>query len=226
MKRQSARKRGRPSTLHHHGADVAALDAVCEEILRRARPAMGDVGLNLGAGHGLVVPLARTIQRIVTVDPSQPILDGLCREAREEGLENLVPIAADLTEFAVPLESIDLVVSNHVFHHLHNADKKALLVHTRRWLRPGGRLVVGDVMYGRGPSSSDQQIPRTNVRSLAAEDRGRRRIAKSLARFGFHFGGSYPAPPGFWITALQNAGFQDVGHVQVLQEAGVVWGHV
>ncbi|GAA2445573.1 hypothetical protein GCM10010191_73100 [Actinomadura vinacea] len=229
MKRQSTRERGRPAAArhHHHDTDSAALAAVREEILRRARPEPGEIGLNLGAGHGLVIPLAQTLERIVAVDPAAQVLAELGREAGAAQLDNLVPIAADLTEFAVPRGSVDLVVSNYVLHHLYNADKREMVVRARRWLRPGGRLVIGDMMFGRGFSPGDQRILRKKVRTLAAKGPGGVwRIAKNLVKFGFHFGGSYPAPPGFWMTALRDAGFEDVGHVQVVQEAGVVWGRV
>jgi hypothetical protein len=112
-------------------------------------------------------------------------------------------------------------------HRLYNADKRAIVRQARRWLRPGGRLVIGDMMFGRGLSSGDAEVLRAKTRSLAAKGPGGYwRIAKNLVRFGLRVGGQRPTPPQFWIKALQDAGFQDVGHVQVVQEGGVVWGRV
>lgn len=222
------RRRSIQARHHRHDTDPDALAAVHAQILRRAEPSQDQTAVDLGAGTGLLtIPLAQAVNSVVAIDPAQPLLEELWHRAGAIGLANLVPIAADLTEVALPRASVDLVVSGYAFHHLHNADKRAVIARARRWLRPGGRLVIGDMMFGRGFSRGDQAILRTKIRSLAAKGPGGVwRIVKNLTKFGLHVGGSYPAPPRFWVTALQDAGFQDVGHEQVRNEAGVVWGRL
>jgi SAM-dependent methyltransferase len=212
----------------HHVTDSAAFEAVREEIVRLANPGPEDTGVDLGAGPGpLALPLAHVIGHVVAVDASPGMTDELRRRADAAGLTSFVTITADLTQFALPRESVDLVVSNYALHHVHNADKRAIVARARRWLRPGGRLVIGDMMFGRGLSNGDGAILRTKMRRLAAKGPGGYwRITKNLVKFGLHVGGTYPAPPQFWITALRDAGFQDVGHLQVVEEAGIVWGHL
>lgn len=213
---------------HHHGVEGAAFETVRAEILRLAQPGPEDIAVDLRAGSDLLTaPLAATVRTVLSVDASHAPDQEVSLDDADLRTATVLPIAADLTAFALPRQSVDLVVSNYVMHHLHNADKRAVVAAARRWLRPGGRLVVGDMMFGRGLSSGDAQILQAKVRSLAAKGPGGLwRIAKNLARYGLHLGGTYPAPPKFWITALEDAGFREVGHVQVVQEAGIVWGKV
>ncbi|GAA2429934.1 hypothetical protein GCM10010191_49170 [Actinomadura vinacea] len=181
----------------------------------------------LGAGARLAPSLARVIGRIVSVDPTEPALEEIGGEAGGTQLAAVVPIAVDLTEFVLARESVDLVVSSYVLHHLHNAEKKAIVNGARRWLRPGGRLVVGDMMFQRGSSPGDQGIVRTKLRILEDERPGRTwQHLRTITKFGYHLATSSAAPPEFWITAFRDAGFHNVGHTQVSSEAGVVWGQI
>jgi SAM-dependent methyltransferase len=219
---------GRVGAWHHNVTNTLGFEAIRDEILRRAQPGPNDDCVDLGAATGfLVLPLAGVAGTVLAVHASQSMVDKLDAEAKIVGAGNVSTIAADLTKFALPWQSVDLVVSNYALHHVHNADKRAIVRRARRWLRPGGRLVVGDMMFGRGLSSGDGEILRAKTRSLAAKGPGGYwRIAKNLVRFGLRVGGERPAPPQFWIKALQDAGYSDVGHVQVVQEGGVVWGRV
>ena len=90
--------------------------------------------------------------------------------------------------------STDLVVSSYALHHLADADKRALVARSAQWLRPGGRLVIGDMMFGRGASPRDRDILRQKVVALAAKGPGGWwRIAKNLARYGLR---RRPGAPG------------------------------
>ena len=51
-----------------------------------------------------------------------------------------------------------------------------------------------------------------------------RRIAKNLTRYGLGIGHEYPATPGFWVSALRDAGLVAVGFQPVIAEAGLVRG--
>jgi hypothetical protein len=96
---------------------------------------------------------------------------------------------------------------------------------TAQWLRPGGRLVIGDMMFGRGASKRDRSILRQKVTALAAKGPGGWwRIAKNLARYGLGVGQEHPATPEFWQAALRDAGFTDVVFHPVVAEAGIVRG--
>ncbi len=133
----------------------------------------------------------------------------------------------DLAHLELPDSSVDLVVSNYALHHLTNDDKVALVGRVSRWLRPGGRLVVADMMFGRGTSRRDRAIIRGKLLSLARLGPGGLwRIAKNLWRFGVRRGTEMPASPDFWRGALSASGFEAISFDPVVAEAGVVTGQV
>ena len=149
----------------------------------------------------------------------------LAERAAQDGLSNVSTQVADLSEFQLPPDSFDLVVSSYALHHLVDADKRALVARSAQWLRPGGRLVIGDMMFGRGASQRDRDILRQKVIALAAKGPGGLwRIAKNLVRYGLGVGQEHPATPEFWQAALRDAGFTDVNFRPVVAEAGLVHG--
>jgi molybdenum cofactor cytidylyltransferase len=63
-------------------------DPVLEALKARARP--GDTWLDIGAGAGrYALPLARAVTRVLAVDPSRSMLDGLREGMAEHGIENI-----------------------------------------------------------------------------------------------------------------------------------------
>ena len=96
---------------------------------------------------------------------------------------------------------------------------------SRARLRPGGRLVIADMMFGRGGSRRDRDILRQKVAALAAKGIGGWwRIVKNLGRYGMRVGSEHPATPEFWQQALRDAGLVEVSFQPVAAEAGIVRG--
>jgi len=153
------------------------------------------------------------------------MVSALAERAAKDGLANVSAQVGDLSDFQLPPASTDLVVSSYALHHLVDADKRALVARSAHWLRPGGRLVIGDMMFGRGASKRDRSILRQKVIALAAKGPGGWwRIAKNLTRYGLRVGQEHPATPEFWQAALRDAGFTDVAFHPVVAEAGIVRG--
>jgi ubiquinone/menaquinone biosynthesis C-methylase UbiE len=149
----------------------------------------------------------------------------LTERAAEDGLHNVSAEVKDLREFQLPPASVDLVVSSYALHHLTNRDKRVLVAQAARWLRPGGRLVIADMMFGRGASQRDRSILVQKVTALAAKGPGGWwRIVKNLTRYGLGVGHEHPASPEFWQSALREAGFAEVVFEPVAAEAGLVRG--
>ena len=108
------------------------------------------------------------------------------------------------------------------FHHLRDTDKQDALAQAYRWLRPGGRLVVGDMMFGRGVNRRDREIIRSKVRALATRGpAGWWRIIKNAGRFLLRFQ-EKPLTASAWETITCKAGFTDVTITPVVAEACVM----
>jgi ubiquinone/menaquinone biosynthesis C-methylase UbiE len=92
----------------------------------------GDVGQG-GSGDGTVE----------IFDVQQQFLDHVMRGAEERGVGNVVPTQGDATSLPYEDGSIDAVVLTAVLGEI--PDRAAALREIRRVLRPGGRLVVGEL---------------------------------------------------------------------------------
>jgi ubiquinone/menaquinone biosynthesis C-methylase UbiE len=211
---------------HSHVTSAAAFEKVLTGLLGMAVPRPADACVDLGAGTGFVTTaLAPKVSSILAVDISSAMAASLAARAAEAGLTNVSTEVADLSGFDMAPASTDLIVSSYALHHLADPDKRALVARSLPWLRPGGRLVVADMMFGRGGSQRDRQILHQKVVALAAKGPGGWwRIAKNLARYGLGVGQEHPATPEFWQAALQDAGFTDVVFEPVVAEAGIVRG--
>ena len=182
--------------------------------------------MDLGAGTGFVTSaIAPLVSSVLAVDISPAMAGSLTERMARAGLRNVRTEVADLRELRLPPASADLIVSSYALHHLRDADKRALTAEAARWLRPGGRIVIADMMFGRGTSERDRRILRQKVAVFAAKGpAGWWRIAKNLGRYGLGVGHEHPATPQFWQAALREAGFTDVVFEPVVAEAGIVRG--
>lgn len=215
---------GRVNTWHQHVMASEGFDRIREQVLALAEPGIDDDAVDLGAGTGFVtLPLAEQTRSVIAVDVAPQMTSELEAAATRQGLTNVAVRVADLAEFDLPEASIDIVVSNYALHHLEHADKQALLVRARRWLRPGGRIVIADMMFGRGATAHDRRVLASkSVALLRKGPGGVWRIVKNLFRFGLGVGSERPASPQFWLEAFKDAGFDDARFVSVVAEAGIV----
>lgn len=209
---------------HEHVQNSPAFDSVRAAVLEAALPAATDRVVDLGAGTGfLALALAANVNEVVAVDLSQNMLDALAKEAADTGVGNVTCETADLATLDFAPNSIDLIVSCYALHHLDDRAKAALLVRARQWLRPGGRIVIADMMFGRGGSAQDRRILRQKVVALLRKGpAGAWRVVKNLVRFGLRIGSERPAAPSFWTGSLRAAGFTDVQYRPIVAEAGLV----
>lgn len=218
----------RTSSWHSHVQTTPAFDRVREELLAEAGAWRDAVAVDLGAGTGFVtIPLAAAAGEVIAVDLAEAMLDRLEHDARLSGVTNVRTVCADLATVDLAEGSVDIVVSSYALHHLVDADKRALLVRCHRWLRPGGKIVIADMMFGRGGTAQDRRIIRAKVAALLRKGpKGAWRVVKNLVRFGVRRGTELPASPTFWVDALSRAGFGAVEYRPIVQEAGLVYGRV
>ena len=211
---------------HSHVTSSEGFGKVLDNILALSRPQKSDICVDLGAGTGFVtITLAPLVASVHALDISPAMTEALADRAAEAGLTNVSAEAADLRYFRLPPSYADLIVSSYALHHLTHSEKYELTRRMAQALRPGGRLVIADMMFGRGGSQRDRQIFRQKVAALAAKGIGGWwRIAKNLARYGLGVGTERPAKPEFWQRALYDAGLAEISFHPVTAEAGIVYG--
>jgi 2-polyprenyl-3-methyl-5-hydroxy-6-metoxy-1,4-benzoquinol methylase len=213
----------RVSSWDQHGS--AGLGTVTAAVLTAADVRPGDQVVDLGCGQGQIsLPLARQGAEVFAVDVSPAMVAQLTILARRDGVHGLVAASIPIEELALPGASADLVVSSYALHHLRDADKARLIADAFGWLRPGGRLVVADMMFGRGGTSRDREIIRHKLILLARKGPGGWwRIAKNAARYLLRVQ-ECPVSMAAWTAMLTQAGFADVVATTIVAEAGLITG--
>jgi ubiquinone/menaquinone biosynthesis C-methylase UbiE len=223
VRTQRRRWQRRTDSWENHA--VAGLEPVIDAVLTESGEAAHGVVLDVGAGGGaLAVPVALVAERVIALDVSDRMLDRLSARADEEGLENVETSRGAVEELDLTPASLDLIVSNYALHHLMDGDKERFVHKAADWLRPGGKLVIGDMMLGRGRSRDDRRIMAGKARiMLARGPAGWWRIFKNAWRLMTRTV-ERPLPMEAWKQMLRDAGFVDVDGHRVVAEAAVVSG--
>jgi ubiquinone/menaquinone biosynthesis C-methylase UbiE len=205
--------------------EVAASPAFLEirdRIVELAGPRRDDLCVDLGAGTGLLaLALAPRVRELVAVDISERMLERLDDTAAADGVDNVEPLVADLRRLPLEDESATLVVSNYAFHHLDDPGKELALAEARRILRPGGRLVIGDMMFSLSLEPRDRRLVWEKVRALLKRGpAGVMRLLRNAVRvLAGHW--EQPATPESWQEMLEARGFEHVRIELLAHEAAV-----
>jgi 2-polyprenyl-3-methyl-5-hydroxy-6-metoxy-1,4-benzoquinol methylase len=223
VRRQRRVWSGRVASWDQHGS--AGLAAVTMAVLEAADVEPDAQVVDLGCGTGQIsLPLATRGARVLAVDVSPAMVRRLESQARGHGAESLDGLVMPIEELVLPARSVDLVVSSYALHHLRDADKARLVSAAFSWLRPGGRLMLADMMFGRGGSRADRAIIRSKVAALARQGPGGWwRIVKNTARYLLRVQ-ERPVSMSRWTAMLAGAGFTEVTAARIRAEAGLVSG--
>jgi ubiquinone/menaquinone biosynthesis C-methylase UbiE len=209
-----------------HGAgNNPGLVKVVNQVVEQAAGAPEDHAVDLGCGSGQVtLALAPKVASILAIDISDKMIRLLVDNARSAGITNVQGRATPVEQLEFAPSSVDVIVSNYALHHLRDADKPVLVQRAYGWLRPGGRLVIGDMMFGRGGDSRDREIIASKLSLLLRKGPGGWwRIAKNAGRYLLRFQ-ERPVSIAAWEKMLSEAGFVKVEATQVVNEAAVVSG--
>jgi len=109
----------------------------------RPRPADRVVDLGAGAGHATLA-VAPHVAHVTAIDPTPEMLAVAGRLAAERSIANVSFTRATADALPFPDESLDAAVSRFSIHHW--PDPPAALREVARVLRPGGRVVLVDLV--------------------------------------------------------------------------------
>ena len=149
------------------------------------------------------------------------MLDRVEARARAAGRHNVECVVADLREVPLDDASADVVVSSYAFHHLRDEGKELALAEARRILRPGGRMVICDMMFALSLRGSDRRIVARKVVAIARRGpAGLVRLARNAGRVATGRW-EYPATAERWRDLLEARRFTGVEVFMVENEAGI-----
>ncbi|MDQ3677721.1 MAG: methyltransferase domain-containing protein [Actinomycetota bacterium] len=196
-----------------------------DRILELAAPQATDVVVDIGSGTGLLsLKLAPLVEQVWAIDISASMVDYLRTKAASAGLQNVDAAVASAVSLPLVDAFADLVVSNYCFHHMGDLDKRRALQEAMRVLRPGGRLVIGDMMFDFAPDDPrNRAVIAGKARAMLHKGpAGVLRLAKNAVRLAC---GRWerPARAQWWRFALTEAGFTDVEVTLLEHEGGLAW---
>jgi len=113
--------------------------------------------VDLGAGTGTFALAAAELGcRVVAVDISPAMLEGLREKLDRSGLANVEPIHAGFLSYETPAGTVDFVYTRNALHHLPDFWKAIALQRVAQMLRRGGTLLLRDLVYSFAPHRADQ----------------------------------------------------------------------
>jgi ubiquinone/menaquinone biosynthesis C-methylase UbiE/DNA-binding transcriptional ArsR family regulator len=103
---------------------------------------------DLGSGEGLLSELlARRCAKVIAVDNSEKMVEFGAKKAKKNGMKNLEFRLGDLENPPIDPGSVDLVILSQALHHA--ADPAAAVRATARILKPGGQVMILDLLKHR-----------------------------------------------------------------------------
>ena len=154
----------------------------------------GETVLDLGSGGGIDVFLAANKVGekgwVIGVDITPEMIRKAKSNARKGGYKNVEFRSGEIENLPVEDQSVDVIISNCVINL--SPDKEKVFAEAFRVLRPGGRMVISDIV-------TDRELPEE--------------IRKSFSAWAECIGGALTRKK--YLSAIKNAGFD---RIKVLDE--------
>ena len=149
--------------------EVAAYDSMHQKfrdyartsdaIIRRLSLDSTSTVIDLGCGTGaFALHAANKCRTIYAVDVSEAMLEYCKKQAEHKGISNIVYCHSGLLTYEHKGEPADAVVCFAVLHHLPDFWKQVALTRCCGMLKPGGRLMVFDIVFPSGTDSLEEVI--------------------------------------------------------------------
>ena len=133
---------------------VLAQELVARAAASRLTPGgrLLDVGCGAGNFSLRVLEHVRDVHCTLS-DLSQPMLARAAERLSAAGAASVTPLHGDMRFLPLPPESQDVIIAGSVLHHLReDADWHAMFARLHTWLRPGGWLLVSDLVTFDDPA--------------------------------------------------------------------------
>jgi len=119
--------------------------AALEHIVAQAQAGPDDTSLDVACGPGLLAcAFAHVVRQAAGIDLTPAMLDQARQAQLEQSLANVSWQQGDVNALPYPDAHFSIVSSRYVFHHL--PDPLAVLKEMGRVCKPGGRVVVADMV--------------------------------------------------------------------------------
>lgn len=185
--------------------EAAGLSLGCGNPVALASLQPGEVVLDIGSGAGLDVLLAACkvgqMGKAIGLDMTGAMIQRASQAAEQAGFSNVEFRLGDAEDMSLPDESVDVIISNCVINLA--LDKGQVFQEAYRVLRPGGRLMISDIVTDKPLPESVRSNPDEWARCVGGaipEEEYTRLIAEA----GFET-----------VLCIHGLNFQQVGDVRV-----------
>lgn len=117
--------------------------------------------IDIGCGTGeFAIAAASVCPKVLAVDVSIPMLNYVSQKAKARGVSNIISVHGGFLGFTHAEGLADFIYTRNALHHLPDFWKVQALTRISGLLKPGGILILRDLVFSFDPAESDSFIGR------------------------------------------------------------------